>query len=384
MDSTVTIVGGGLSGLLVAYRLSQHDIAFKLLEANTRFGGRILSAVTATVTDESYDANQSAVDLGPSWFWPGQNYLANLVQELGLKESVYLQQSAGDSVMEYGDGAIVSGNASASMEGAYRLNGGMYHLIHKLLDALPAQSLITQAQVTRIQKNEVGSVVIAELPDHTQPIVSREVVLALPPRVVARSIEFEPSLVSDSVQSLLAVPTWMAGQAKFVAVYDAPFWRDKGLSGDALSQLGPLVEIHDASAQQGSPCALFGFVGIPALQRLGRDEPLKAVAIEQLVRLFGEPAGHPLSVHFKDWAFDELTAIDLDREGPRAHASPDSQWMTLPGHNIVWAGSESSQSFNHSNGYLEGAVNAGERAAAVLLKRLGVPDVVVENSPNPY
>lgn len=372
MDTTVTIVGGGLSGLLVAYRLAQHDIAFRLLEANTRFGGRILSAATATIASEIYDSAQAAVDLGPSWFWPGQIHLASLIQEFGLEESVYLQQSSGDSVMEYGDGAVVSGNASASMEGAYRLSGGMYHLVHQLVEALPAQSLFTQAQVTRIQRDDNGSVVVAERLDHTQQIYSREVVLALPPRVVAKSIEFVPSLTAATVQSLLSVPTWMAGQAKFVAVYDTSFWRDKGLSGDALSQLGPLVEIHDASAQQGGPYALFGFVGIPALQRKDRDEQLKEVAIEQLVRLFGEQAGKPLFVHFKDWAFDELTAIDLDREGPRAHASPDQYWMTVPGHNIVWAGSESSQSFNHSNGYLEGAVNAGESAAALLLERLGI------------
>ncbi|MEM1154111.1 MAG: hypothetical protein AAGI44_08210 [Pseudomonadota bacterium] len=49
------------------------------------------------------------------------------------------------------------------------------------------------------------------------------------------------------------VPTWMAGQAKVVAVYESPFWRDSGFSGDAMSRKGPLIEIHDASPASGEP-----------------------------------------------------------------------------------------------------------------------------------
>jgi len=43
MDVPVIIIGGGLSGLLVGYRLAQKGIEFKVVEANQRLGGRILS-----------------------------------------------------------------------------------------------------------------------------------------------------------------------------------------------------------------------------------------------------------------------------------------------------------------------------------------------------
>ncbi|MFS0906790.1 hypothetical protein AB3N02_27595 [Priestia aryabhattai] len=58
----------------------------------------------------------------------------------------------------------------------------------------------------------------------------------------------------------------MAGQAKAVAIYDRPFWRELGLSGFVSSWVGPLQEIHDASPDVGSG-ALFGFLGIPARMR---------------------------------------------------------------------------------------------------------------------
>ncbi|SMX42311.1 hypothetical protein [Octadecabacter ascidiaceicola] len=59
------------------------------------------------------------------------------------------------------------------------------------------------------------------------------------------------------------IPTWMAGQAKAVAIYNAPFWREDALSGDAMSRHVPTVEIHDESPSKGEPYALFRFIGVP-------------------------------------------------------------------------------------------------------------------------
>ena len=65
---TVIIVGGGISGLHTAYELAKQGVKFKLLEARSRLGGRILSRPS-----ERDRLTTSRYDLGPSWFWPGQN-----------------------------------------------------------------------------------------------------------------------------------------------------------------------------------------------------------------------------------------------------------------------------------------------------------------------
>lgn len=372
IQPSVTIVGGGLSGLVVAYRLTQLGIGFTLFEANSRFGGRILS--TSLVEGEKYAITHPAIDLGPSWFWPRQSHIASLIQELGLADSVYAQASAGDSVMEYGDGTIESGRGSASMAGSYRLSGGLYHLIQRLINAVAesaTNSLISNAPVKRIQRNASGLVSVVELESGLKEIGSQEIVLAVPPRLAARTIMFEPQLSSEYTASLLSVPTWMAGQAKLVAVYDKPFWQDKGLSGDALSQLGPLVEIHDASPKSGGPYALFGFVGVPVAQRSNPDR-IKAEAVSQLTRMFGEQAANPVAVHLKDWASESLTSIDLDQNAVHRHVSSAIDLTTVPGLDVIWAGTETAKSTNHTNGYLEGAVEAGERAASILAHRFNI------------
>ena len=61
----------------------------------------------------------------------------------------------------------------------------------------------------------------------------------MPPRIAAHAISFTPNLLPDQMQALQAIPTWMAAHAKVVAVYETAFWRQMGLSGDAMSHTRP-------------------------------------------------------------------------------------------------------------------------------------------------
>src|SRR3546814_6529132 len=72
-----------------------------------------------------------------------------------------------------------------------------------------------------------------------------------------------------------------------------PFWREQGLSGEARSAVGPMAEIHDASAQEGNG-ALFGFLGVPAqVRRQMPQADLISHCRSQFVRLFGQRAAKP-------------------------------------------------------------------------------------------
>jgi len=362
MDTKVVIIGGGLSGLVTAWELSKRGIEFRLIEARDRYGGRILSAPLA---DDAIDG-ASAVDLGPAWFWPGQQHMTRLIEELELATAVFLQPSAGDSVMEYRSGKIERGQGSASMTDSYRLEGGLQRLTAGLLDRISPASCMSNSVASRLLQTSSGVRTTLMVNGLTQTIDSEYVVLALPPRLVVQSLVFTPALPDSTQNRLNSVATWMAGQAKFVAVYESAFWRDNGMSGDAFSHLGPLVEIHDASPVNGGPYALFGFVGVPALHRAGRSVELKQAAVEQLVRMFGETADKPTDVYFQDWAFEPFTATEADRMPQGSHSSgtatPSTEWDGR----IVWAGTEFADEQGHSNGYLEGAVESGLRAARIL------------------
>lgn len=144
------------------------------------------------------------------------------------------------------------------------------------------------------------------------------VVLALPPQLVTHS-QLVSELPVHVAQDLAAIPTWMAGHAKFVALYDRPCWLVAGLSGDATSRHGPLMEIHDASGPDGSPAALFVFLGILAVHRRGTEVETKLAAKAQLTRLFGPEARHHKACALCDWARQPHTATQADLVPPSGH-----------------------------------------------------------------
>ncbi|MFK7751121.1 MAG: flavin monoamine oxidase family protein [Sedimentitalea sp.] len=343
MNTDILIVGGGLAGLSLADHLQRQGRDFALVEARSRLGGRIKTEVL----EDGY------FDMGPAWFWPGQPRIAALIHRLGLQK--FDQHCAGILTFEDEKGQVQRGRGHASMQGSYRLNGGLGALIAALADQLPPHSVHLNTALTGLEQIEAG--VRATLNDGRR-ITAQKIVLALPPRVIAAQIEFTPVLPKTAMQSMADIPTWMAGQAKAIAVYDTAFWREEGLSGDAMSRCGPMVEIHDASPAQGGPYALFGFVGLPPTAR--KDEgQLRDALLAQFQRLFGPKAANPRQLYVKDWAFDQNTATPLDQAPLYAHPQYGLP-HALKGvwdNRVVFGGTEVAPQFG---GYLEGALEAGE------------------------
>lgn len=349
MDTDILIVGGGLAGLRLADLLQAAGRSFRLVEARERFGGRVLGA----------PSGGARFDLGPSWFWPGQPRIAALIDRFGLRR--FDQFASGALAYEDENGQVQHGRGFASMEGSWRLEGGLSALTDALAGALPADSLHTGNAVAALARRGDGAE--ATLADGTV-VRARHVVLALPPRVAAARIAFDPALPAPATAAMRAVPTWMAGQAKAVAVYERAFWREAGLSGDASSRRGPMVEIHDASPARGGPFALFGFIGVPPAARMD-EAALRAAITAQLGRLFGEEGARPAQLLLKDWAFDPCTATDEDRRPLHAHPryglppALDGVW----GDTLMFGGTEVASRFG---GYIEGAFEAAEDAATRL------------------
>lgn len=349
----VLIIGGGLAGLALADHLSSRGQDFRLVEARNRLGGRI----------RTHKIDDAGFDLGPSWFWPGQTRMAQLSRRLGLE--VFEQYSRGDPVAEDGQGNVRRGMGWASMEGSYRLQGGMGELINGLRAQLSKDRIFTGFTAKQVHHQGARVSVHLESENGSCVIEAKKVVLAMPPRIAAETFVFQPKLPRATWDAMQQTPTWMAGQAKIVAIYDQPHWRDTGLSGDAMSQRGPMVEIHDASPGKGGPYALFGFVGIPAAARQGRDHEIKQMAKDQLVRLFGEHMASPLEIEFMDWAQEPTTATALDFNSV-GHLPAYGRPKALTG---IWDDSlllGSTELGRQYGGYLEGALEVAEDIAAIL------------------
>ncbi len=347
---TTLIIGGGLSGLAVAHPLQARGQDYFLVEARTRLGGRIKT--------EHHDGG--AFDMGPTWFWPGQPRIADLIERLNL--SKFDQFANGDLVYENEQGQVQRGRGFSSMQGSWRLVGGLSALIDALADSLPVDRVRLDAEVTALIKTSNGIDVTLKTGDRLQ--VDR-VIFCMPPRVAA-NLSFTPALPDSAAMVLQNIPTWMAGQAKAIAIYDTPFWREVGLSGDAQSRFGPMVEIHDASPEQGGPYALFGFIGVPP--QIRADEgTLRQHLIAQLTRLYGPKAAQPSHLLIKDWAFDPFTATKADLAPVHGHPTyglPEAL-TGLWGDRLLFSGSELAPQFG---GYLEGALEAAENVQNTLEK----------------
>ncbi|MGC8468208.1 MAG: flavin monoamine oxidase family protein [Acidithiobacillus sp.] len=323
------IVGGGVSGLYAARLLTELGIDWCLLEGRKTAGGRILSPAAPQATASHRSVRRGGFDLGPSWYWPEyQSDLARLVEHLRLE--AFPQFELGDMVVE----RAAAGSPSRlpgyrSVPQSWRLAGGMGALVEGLRGGLDAER-IHFGQVVRRLEIHAGQILLIAQDERGETTLwqGSKVLLALPPRLAAQRLVFEPPLAKPLLSDWSAVPTWMAPQAKYLAVYEKPFWREQGLSGEARSALGPLQEIHDASLPDG-PAALFGFLGMSARDRRRWPEPdLLDACREHLGRLFGAPAAAPLAQFYKDWAMDPLTATATDADTiadhvPAPSAAPD-------------------------------------------------------------
>ncbi|MEM7669540.1 MAG: FAD-dependent oxidoreductase [Pseudomonadota bacterium] len=346
MQTQTLIIGGGLAGLSLALKLAERGDDFLLAEARDRLGGRILT--------ETRDGGY--FDLGPAWYWPGQPRMAALVERLDLTR--FDQHYQGDVCFEDETGAVQFGRGFASMQGSYRLEGGFGALVDAIATRLPGRCIHLGHPITSIARTGAG---IVATTDTGTEVHARQAVLALPPRV-ATQISFTPALSGSAVNTMHGIPTWMAGQAKAVALYDRPFWREANLSGDAMSRRGPIVELHDASPLESGPYALFGFLGTAPAARKDQST-MRSSLVQQLVRLFGTGAETPKALYLKDWAFDRFTATAQDMQPLAAHPRyglPDALERVWEGR-LIFGSTEVATEFG---GFLEGALEAAETAFA--------------------
>jgi len=349
------IIGGGLSGIYAASLLHRKKIPFILLEARNRMGGRIASP----------EYRGGFADLGPSWYWPEiQPKMARLVDSLGL--TGYRQFEEGLGRFQRYDGTVQTVRGYAMQPPSYRIYGGMNAIIERLCADIPADAILLNHPVCRIEKRADGVLVsIGELErEPWAQFFARRVILALPPRLAAASILFDPELSHGLTQAMLRIGTWMAGHAKFFAFYEEPLWRRSGFSGEAFSEYGPLNEIHDGSIGDAGPFGLTGFVGLPAVQRLQRPDMTESI-LAQLARIFGEQAGQPSAFFYRDWTNEPFTATVYDQPPMVEHPL----YQPPAGRTAIWEGALlfcGTETTSHHGGYLEGALAAAERAAMMI------------------
>ncbi len=156
---------------------------------------------------------------------------------------------------------------------------------------------------------------------------------------------------------------------KTMAIYERPFWREEGFSGQATSDTGPARVVFDNSPPDGSPGVLLGFLeGRLARQWGARDADERREAIlAGHARLFGARAARPERFIERIWAEEEWTRGCYGCLMTTGGWTEYGRALRAPIGPIHWAGAETATVWN---GYMDGAVQSGERAAAEALAAL--------------
>ncbi|MEO8120493.1 MAG: FAD-dependent oxidoreductase [Rhodoferax sp.] len=360
----VAIVGAGLCGLALARQLIARGLDVQVIEARERLGGRVYT--------EHCEFTGQALDLGPTWFWPDtEPRITALLTELGLAS--YPQHDPGDALWLTDPNREPERRVEPSgvHVGAHRIEGGAARLVEALAAALPHGCVHTGVALQALRDR---GAFIELLPTTGHPLRARQVVLALPPRLVHEKLQFDPPLPAAVSEALAATPTWMAAQAKYVTTFAKPFWRTAGHSGNAFVRHAQAVlgEVFDAS--EGDAGALGGFVALNAAQRENFKRGLPLLIDSQLAQLFGPEAqdGHPFR---QDWAEEPWTCSATDRANPPEPPQADPV-LRQP----LWAGRVflgGSETAAHGAGHMEGALEAADRIAHALAR----PQVSASSAP---
>ncbi|MCV7382890.1 flavin monoamine oxidase family protein [Mycolicibacter longobardus] len=426
-DTTVAVVGAGLSGLTAARELHRAGVEVIVLEAAERLGGRALTVTSAL---------GSRLDLGGQWIGHDHSRIMALAAELGATQ--FRMHTSPLPVVIDGSRRLRAG--APSMLGALLVLAGVEVLsrvattqrwntttveawlrrlprrIRRLLEVLAyiswtadldRYSIHAMAKAIRQQGGlramlsttggaqesllveGAGALIdglAGELGSRVRPghrvtsIVCRDggvtvhttagdvraakVIVTVPPPIAGR-IAYDPPLPPS--RAALASDTYMGSVYKGVAVYPRPFWRDR-VGGEFLVLDKPGRAVFDTSAP-GGPGHLCVLVGGPEARELDRlDAPARRDAVlGALAAYVGPEVLDPASWHEKSWHLDEYVGggyVALAQPGTSGGIPPIA---CTPVGDIHWAGSETAR--DHP-GYLDGAIESGTRVAREVIEAL--------------
>jgi monoamine oxidase len=243
-----------------------------------------------------------------------------------------------------------------------RFHGGSQALSLRMAEQL-GDAVVLEAPVTGIEQ-DAGGVTVSS---GGVSVRGQRAIVAVPPPLAAR-IRYAPALGGQRDQLMQRMAH--GALTKCAAVYAEPFWRRDGLTGQAVSDAGPISTTFDNSPPDGSRGVMLGFIaGAQAVHHARRSEAdRKAAVIGNFVRLFGEDADQPAIYLEQAWSEEEWS-----RGGPVCSPSPGAlsaygETLRRAAGRVHWAGAETSSIWC---GYMDGAVRSGERAAEETLDAEG-------------
>ncbi len=279
-------------------------------------------------------------------------------RELSLLFTLFYIASSGD---ERNPGTFERNFNTRDGAQMYRFVGGSQVLPIKLAKRL-GKRVVLRSPVKRIVQSHAG----VRVESSRLNVRAKRVIVAIPP-VLAGYIDYKPNMPRLRTRLTQQVP--QGTLLKVAAVYDTPFWRAKGLNGTAVSLVGPVNACFDDSPPDGSPGVVFGFIGGDEARTFLGMSPAarRAAVLKNFTDYFGPEAQNARDYFETNWPGERWSRggpVGIHRPGVLLPTGPA---LRQPIGRIHWAGTETS---TYWNGYMDGAIRSGIRAAAEVAERL--------------
>ena len=268
------------------------------------------------------------------------------IEELSLLYFLFYLQSGGGltSLTEFEGGAQQD-----------HFVGGSQQLCDRLAERLE-EAVRLRTPIAAVEQD--GELVLLRT-DAGDVVRARHAIVAVSPALYGRWHWARP-LPADRDQLAQRMP--MGAYMKVVLAYERAWWRDANLSGIGYADAGPVQMVVDSGSDEAGGGALACFITGRAVERYGRLElgARQAAVRESLTRMFGPPAADWTAYAECDWTTEQYS-----RGGPVGLMGPGTlgrfgHVLRRPEGLVHWAGTDTATVWN---GYMDGAIQAGERAA---------------------
>jgi monoamine oxidase len=240
-----------------------------------------------------------------------------------------------------------------------RIVGGMGAVYGPMAEEI-GDSLHLAQPVRRIEQDDDGVTVRS---DDTS-VRERRAIVAVP-IAIASQILYEPMLPVDRALLHQRMPS--GAIFKVNIVYDEPFWRADGLSGQSAAPGTPAPVTIDACTDRGIPGVLCVIIEGPIAREMCATDAAarRTVVLDELAKRFVAKARSPVDFIEQNWTVERYSGGGMISHAPPGVLTEFGPALRAACGRIHWAGTESSAVMC---GWVDGAVRSGERAAAEVMQ----------------
>lgn len=241
------------------------------------------------------------------------------------------------------------------------LKGGTQGMLQKIAQPF-MDKIYLDNPVQKISQNEnTVKIETAHL-----SVTAKKCIITIPP-ALQNSIRFDPILPQRRAQLLQRMP--MGAAMKCFCIYEKPFWRKKGFSGQIVSDTFPVKVTFDCTDKDDDFGVLLTFIEAQNARDFIElpQEERKEKILNGLVPYFGNEARNIMEYTDKCWTEEEWSRGCYAGNMPPGVMTQFGKTIREPFQHIHWAGTETAMKWN---GYMDGAVESGFRAVDEILQRI--------------